>query len=79
MVSLKGATVSLPTVAIAQFERFFDQGRAVVGPCTRVLHGFQGADCSVEQHGLTDAAFGELGVVARGQPSLFILMRSSLL
>ena len=37
-----------------------------------VLYGYQGADADAEQPALTeqlcDAALGELGVVARGQP-----------
>ena len=74
MVSLKGAPLSLPSVATAQFRVFFDQARAArcLLPLV-VLHGCQGADCSVEQLGPTDqllhAALGELGVVVHGQPS----------
>ena len=41
-----------------------------------VLYGYQGADADVEQLALTerlfDAAFGELSVVARGQPCLLV-------
>ena len=41
-----------------------------------VLHGYQSADDSAEQLALTvqlfDAALGELGVVARGQPRLTV-------
>ena len=41
-----------------------------------VLYGFQGADSDAEQLSLTeqlfDAALGELGVVARGQPCLLV-------
>ena len=42
-----------------------------------VLYGFQGADSDAEQLALTeqlfDAALGELGVVARGQPCLIVV------
>ena len=41
-----------------------------------VLYGYQGADVDAEQLALTeqlfDAALGELGVVARGQPCLLV-------
>ena len=41
-----------------------------------VLYGYQGADTDAEQLALTnqlfDAAFGELLVVARGQPCLLV-------
>ena len=41
-----------------------------------VLYGYQGADVDAEQLALTDqlfdAAFGELRVVARGEPSLIV-------
>ena len=41
-----------------------------------VLYGYQGADTGAEQLALTeqlfDAAFGELSVVARGQPCLLV-------
>ena len=44
--------------------------------CLVVLYGYQGADCEAEQLALTeqlfDAALGELGVVARGQPCLIV-------
>ena len=84
VVSLSGAPLSLPTFATAQFKRFFDCGRAV--RCMlplgsgRFLHlvvlfGFQG-DREAEKLALTDklldAAFGELGVVAREQPCLVV-------
>ena len=81
VVSLRGAPLSLPTFATAQFKRFFDCGRAVrcMVPLGSgrfmhlvVLYGFQGADSDAEQLSLTeqlfDAALGELSVVARGQP-----------
>ena len=66
-------------------QAFFDSGRAC--RCLLplgggrfmnliVLYGFQGADADAEQLALTeqlfDAAFGELGVVARGQPCLIV-------
>ena len=78
VVSLRGATLSLPTFATAQFKRFFDCGRVVrcmlplgFGRFMHlvVLYGFQGADADAEQLSLTeqlfDAALGELSVVAR--------------
>ena len=66
--SLRGAPLSLPSFATAQYKRFFDCGRAVrcVLPLGRgrflhlvVLYGYQGAD-------------RELGVVAREQPCLVV-------
>ena len=85
VVSLRGAPLSLPTFATAQFKRFFDCGRAVrcLVPLGSgrfmhlvVLYGFQGADSDAEQLSLTeqlfDAALGELSVVARGQPCLLV-------
>ena len=85
MVSLRGAPLSLPTFAIAQFKRFFDCGRAVrcMVPLGSgrfmhlvVVYGFQGADSDAEQLSLTeqlfDAALSELSVVARGQPCLLV-------
>ena len=62
MVSLKGAFLSLPTFATAQFQRFFDCGRAVwcLLPLGRgqflnlvVLYGYQGSDSDAEQLALT--------------------------
>ena len=49
----------------------------MVGSCTEsFLYGYQGADSDPEQLVLTDqlfdAAFGELSVVARGQPCLLV-------
>ena len=80
VVSLRFASLFLPTFATAQFRRFFDCGRAVrcllplgAGRFMHlvVLHGFQGADVDADQLALTeqlfDAAFGELSVV---QPCL---------
>ena len=82
----EGAPVALPTSSTAQFKRFFDSGLAVrcllplgVGRFMHlvVLHGCQGADSDAEQFALTeqlfDAALGELGVVARGQPCLIVV------
>ena len=41
-----------------------------------VLYGYQGADADAEQLAVTeqlfDAALGELGVVARGQPCMLV-------
>ena len=85
VVSLRGASLSLPTFATAQFQRFFDCGRAV--RCLLhlgsgrflhlvVLYGYQGADTDAEQLALTeqlfDAALAELAVVARGSPCLLV-------
>ena len=77
VVSLRCASLSLPTFATAQFKRFFDCGRAVrcLLPLAAgrfmhlfVLHGYQGADADAEQLALAeqlfDAAQGELGLVA---------------
>ena len=74
-VSLRGAPLSLPTSATAQFKRFFDCGRTVkcmlplgTGRFMHlvVLYGYQGADADAEQLALTDhlfdAALGELSV-----------------
>ena len=83
VVSLKGAPLSLPTSATAQFRRFFDCGRALrcLLPAGRflhlvVLHGYHGADRDAEQLSLTDrlfdAALGELRVVALDQPCLTV-------
>ena len=68
-------------LATVQFERFFDCGRAVrcMLPLGRgrflhlvVLYRYQGADREAEKLAMTDqlldAAFGELGVVAREEP-----------
>ena len=75
----------LPSFATAQFKRFFDCGRAVrcllplgAGRFMHlvVLYGYQGADTDAGQLALTeqlfDAALGELGVVARGQPCVLV-------
>ena len=77
VVSLRGASLSLPTFATAQFKRFFDCGRAVrcLLPLAAgrfmhlfVLYGYQRADADAEQLALAeqlfDAAQGELGLVA---------------
>ena len=79
VISLRGASLSLPTFATAQFKRFFDCGRVVrclvslgFGRFMHlvVLYGFQSADSDAEQLSLTeqlfDAALGELSVVSRG-------------
>ena len=72
---MRSAPVALPTFATAQFQRFFDCGRAV--RCVLllgggrvmhlvVLHGYQGADRDPERLALTDqlldAALDELGL-----------------
>ena len=75
VISLRSASVTLPIFATAQFERFFDCGRAVrcMLPVAsgrflhlEVLYGYQGADTDAEQLALTDqifdAALGELSV-----------------
>ena len=85
VISLRGAPLSLPTFATAQFKRFFDCGRVVrcmvplgLGRFMHlvVLYGFQGADSDAEQLSLTeqlcDDALGELSVVSRGQPCLLV-------
>ena len=85
VVSLKGAPLSLPASATAQFRRFFDCGRALrcVLPIASgrflhlvVLYGYHGADRDAEQLSLTDqlfdAALGEVGVVALDQPCLIV-------
>ena len=85
VVSLRGAPLSLPTCATAQFKRFFDCGRAVrcmlplgAGRFMHlvVLYGYQGADADPEQLVLTDhlfdAALGELSVVVRRQPCMLV-------
>ena len=77
--------LALPTLATAQFRRFFDCGRAVrcllplgFGKFLHLVvqYGYQGADREAEKLALTDelldAAFGELGVVAREQPCLVV-------
>ena len=86
-VSLRGAPLSLPTFATAQFKRFFFLIVVVrFGACCRmgcgrflhlvVLYVYQGADREAEKLAVTDqlldAAFGELGVVAREQPCLVV-------
>ena len=63
VVSLRGAPISLPTFATAQFRRFFDCGRALrclipLGSWRFmhlvVLNGYQGADVGAEQLALTE-------------------------
>ena len=63
VISLRGAPLSLPTSATAQFRRFFDCGRALrcLLPVASgrflhlvVLYGYQGADGDAEQLSLTD-------------------------
>ena len=85
VISMRGAPISLPTFATAQFGRFFDCGGALrclipLGSVRFmhlvVLYCYQGADVDAEQLVLTeqlfDAAFGELSVVARGHPCLLV-------
>ena len=85
VVSVKGAPVAWPMLATAQFQRFYDCGRAIrcLLPLGErrfmhlvVLYGYQGAHCNAEHLELTeqlfDAVLGELGVVARGQPCLMV-------
>ena len=85
VISMRGAPVALPTFATTQFKRFFDCGRAVRSMLPLgtgrffhlvVLYGYQGADADAEQLALTeqllDAALGELGVVAWGQPCMLV-------
>ena len=63
VVGLRGAPLSLPSIATVQFQRFFDCGRAVRcvlplggGRVTHlvVLYGYQGADRASERLALTD-------------------------
>ena len=85
VVSLRGAPLSLPTFVSAQFQRFFDCGRAVrcLLPLGRgrflnlvVLYGYQGSDTDAEEQALIeqlfDAALAELAVVARGSPCMIV-------
>ena len=82
---MRGAPLALPTFANAQFQSFYDCGRAVrcLLPLAAgrfmhlfVLYGYQGADTDPEQLALTDqlfdAALGELHVAALGQPCLLV-------
>ena len=75
VATMKSALVAFPTLATAQFQLFFDCGRAVrcLLPSGEsrfmqlaVLYGYQDADCDAEQLALTEqlfgAASGELGV-----------------
>ena len=83
VVSLRGALMSLPPSATAQFRSFFDFGRAArcllpIGGGRFmhlvVVYGFQGADTDVTQLELTNrllnTVLGELAVLAQGQPAL---------
>ena len=69
---MRGALVAFPTLAIAQFRRFFDCGRAIrcmlppgggrfMNPGRFmhlvVLYGYQGADTDAEQVALTEQLF----------------------
>ena len=86
VVSLRGAPLSLPSFATAQFQRFFHCGRAVRCVLSlgggRVMHlvvlyGYQGADRDPERLALTDqlldAALGELSLCCVGN-SLVLLV-----
>ena len=85
VVSLRGAPLTLPICATAQFKAFFDCWWVV--RCTLplgagrfmhfvVLYGYQGAVSDPEQLALTDqlfdAALAELSVVARGHPCMMV-------
>ena len=85
MVGLRGAPISLPTVATVGFSDFFQLGGVlrchlpVAGG--RVVHlvvvcGFQGASTDPEKLRLTekllDAVLCGLAVVASGQPYLYL-------
>ena len=85
VISMRSAPVALPTFATAQFQRFFDCGRAVrcmiplgLGRFMHlvVLYGYQGADTDAEQLALTEQflmlPLGELCVVAWVQPSVLV-------
>ena len=76
VTSMRGAPVSLPTFATAQFQRFFDCGRAVrcMQPVASgrfmhpvVLHGYQGADSDAEPAGSAFATLACFLVVCLGQ------------
>ena len=82
---MRGAPIALPSFATAQFKWFFDCYRAVrcmlplgAGRFMHlvVLYGYQGADADAEQLALIeqlfDAALGEFGEVARGQPCMLV-------
>ena len=81
VVSLKGAPISMPSIATSAFRQFFELGRLV--RCVlllgggRVMHlvvvyGYQGAEDDAEKLGLTNQLFEavlcELALVGRGQP-----------
>ena len=81
VVSLRGAPISLPTIATVGFSEFVQFGRVlrchlpVAGGRVVhlvVVHGFQGASTDPEKLRLTqkllDAVLRELAVVASGQP-----------
>ena len=83
VVLLKGALLSLPTIATAGFRTYFTLGRAIrcLLPLGSgrfmhlvVLYGYQGSSTSSDQltDQLIDAALSELAVVARGQPCLIV-------
>ena len=85
VVSLRGALFSCPPSLLRSSSVLFDCGRAIrcmlLLECGRFLHlvvlyGHQGADREAEKLARTDqlldAAFGELGVVAREQPCLVV-------
>ena len=78
VVSLKGASLALPTFANVEFEKFFGLGRAVRCLISLgqgrfmhlvVLYGYHGRDASAERVRLTDQLFdatlSELAVLAR--------------
>ena len=82
---LRGAHLSLPSIATVQFQRFFIVVGllgvcflwVVVGLCVWLFFmAIRGADRDAERLALTDqlldAALGELGVVAREQPCLLV-------
>ena len=90
VVSLRGAPLSLPSIATVQFQRFFDRGRAV--RCVLllrgggvmqlvVLYGYQGAGRDPERlaliEQLLDAALGELSVVGSGVSPVCWLVTST--
>ena len=85
VVSLRGAPISLPTIAAVGFSQFFQLGRALrchlPVACGRVVHlvvvyGFRGASTDPEKLRLTekllDAVLCELAVVSSGQPCLIV-------
>ena len=75
VVILRGAPISLPSIATVGFSEFFQLGR-VLGVICMFLYVFQGASTDPEKLRLTekllDAVLCELAVIASGQPCLIV-------